>query len=966
MSVRSVLRRAPRRLAAGLAAAATVLSAGVATVAGSAPAQADDAASAAGASGRIEISHDPAHQPAGWDTIPATETEAAAAGYTKDAASASDAGAYWSRWIEIVPVGAAPSVEGLTYWVRDDGDFAAPGDTLNVPLEISEVTNPTATYDVPNFTFGDDAEAGLTIPVTGGQNEVITSRQQYSRIYRTFLTLNPNAALPAGSEVYTVQSTKYSPQTGFRSIPQLRYITPVLARQAGLFTPTTANGTKVPNYEAAYSAFKKAYTQLTDPAVPDSDAAQLDSRLTVGQVRATMRVLVSGGQIDGESVTPQSDADQMGLTDQGGTAEGTPEGATPATVAGSWDRVTLADNRRTALVNAIGYAQAHYTTGMQASDIEHLTIDAGPNTQRVTRAITRMLLAYTEASTQAKIVEPLAGITPSSMTAEANDLGDKTIFTFRFQPSQASTITFNAPISLEGKISFTSTAKRTSSYQDTFALTATDTYTVTVSNDLSDRQRAALSNVTFSSEAFTHSSLYHTFMPKSDYARDAATGHWKVRQSVYVPAGTSGGDRASTPLAGTTTAAPLISFQDATSTNKLVLTVALSIANPPELATRVTANGVTSSLGGVDGAEQSRAAVLYPSDLTPASDSASGTVHYTVDLSDELRYRYLENDGRDYLVWSRVMRTTVGPDGTIDVDPTPVATKVTTINPTTMDDLTVDRVDFGAVPMAPGDAFVVYETITPTANVSNLEAAKAGREDPRFISEAGVIRHEAADDFAQTVQVLDPALDTAASVTYTDPGNRYRVVDVSGSAEGYDGASEDASVTLDRTDVAPDSKAGTPLSVYVSDTVYYREIAEGTQLSLKACLYKVVDGQVTGDPVAQATSKVFTAQSASYGADYGKQTVSLGQVGLEPGATYVIYTSVLDSEGTVLAAHEDPDAASQTIIVAPDPQSATTVMELPHAGVDGRVLGLLVGVPAAAGLLGLAAAATRRRQRRTA
>lgn len=935
-------------MAAALAGAAVAVCVGV-TAAGAPPAQAEDPAGGLDpAAGRIEISHDPAAQPAGWATTPLTEAQAAAAGYSRDESTVTDSGAYWNRWIEIVPVGGVPAADGLTYWVQDDGDFVAPGNVLNVPSEISEVKRPTSAATIPNFTFGDDAAANAAIPVTGGQIEVITSTEGVFRTtYRTFLTLNPSAALPSASEVYMAQSTKYSPQAGFRSIPQLRYITPVLARNAGLFEPLTEVDESSPNYARAYDSFHTAYTQLVSPDTDPSTPAQLDARLTVGQVRAAFDVLLHGGMLGAETVTAQADAAE---DLPGGAAGG---GEDPAPVMASWD--TVERNRPAVIVNAIGYAQAHYTVDLPASDIEHLSLDTGEHTDRVTRALTRMLLAYTQASSQAQIVEPLAGITASSITARANDLGDKTIFDFRFQPSQARTVTFSAPTALRGKISFTSTAPELDRTHGRFELTATDTYTVTVSNDLNDYERRALAEVTFAPEEFTHSSLYHTFTPKSDYRQDHASGHWLVRQTVYVPSDSRAGDRASAPLAGTTTASPLISFQDATSTDKLLYTAALAIADPPELTTRVSANGHAAQLDGVDGAARSQALTLYPSQLTPAGTS-DGNPAYVADLSDELRYRYLETD-RDYLVWTRLMRLTQS-GSRPTVDPAPVATAITTIHPTTMDGLSTASIDLGAVPVTAGETYVVYETVTAEANVSNLTQALAGTEDPQFTSEQAVFRHEDPRDAAQTLRVLDPAVDTAVSVQYKDPSNTYRTQTVSAHAAGYD-STDDTAITLSRELLEPGSRPGTALTVYPSDTVYYRGLEADQELTLSASLYRVVDGKPQGAPVATGTRR-FTPY-VPYGSSYGKQSVSLSRACLQAGATYVVYTRVLDAEGTVLASHEDPTALSQTIVVTSDPEPAVTVMELPHAGVDGWVITLLVGLPATALLAGMLVAGLRRR-----
>lgn len=906
-----------------------------------------NAAHLAQPSGRIEISHDPAAQPQGWNTAPTSEDEARSMGYTRESAGATNVGAYWSRWIEIVPAGSVPKIDSLTYYVKDDGDFSSPERSdrylQNRPTEAQEISVPRASNDIPNFTFGpDNSAANAAIPFYGAQTQIVTSGYSTKRV---FLTLNPNGALPTTSESYYAQSTKYSPQTGFKEVPQLRYITPILGKNAGLFPDPGATGAKEPDYQTAYTKFRRAYMQLLDTSVADTEPAYLDERMKVGEVRKAFRTLLNGGSLTNENVSPASDK---------GTAEDYD------TVRTAFDRVI--NNRQSAIVQALSYAQAHYLYGMRASDIDDFTLDSGENTTVVTRAFARLLLAYTDASPSASLIPPIAGIAASSIDVKASELADKSVFTWRFQESQASEISVDIPAQFRGKVTFSSTARKVRDYPLTYELTPHDTYTLEVVNNPARSGREDISGISFRSNEFEHSSLYHTFMPKKDYKRDPVTGHWMVRQSYYVPSGKAQGDRARAPLAGTTTAAPLISFQDASSHTALFYNADLYLPGRL-LASRVEAGGVTAHLYEVadaarDENEPSYPAVLYTANLTPKEGSAGGEsgARYEVPVKDTLFYYGLESD-RDYFVWSQVLPVSYSNTGAVGSVGDAVLSHGHIFRPeSTVDHTATYEISLGSVEINPDVSrhFVVFESVTPVANVMNLEEVLAGRAAPEYRSNAAVIRHEEPEDRAQSFSLYDPKVATGVQVI-AGSNSSDNSADTQIFAAGVAGytADKDSAVEISRENVALGSEFGTSLRVGVRDVFYFENPEAGRQTRVEASLYELgetsgtgaaAERGIVGKPIATYTSQPFTA-SNDPGKDYGTHIADFGQVELTPGKSYVVYERLVATDGTVMAIHEDPNSLAQRIIVQPDPQRSLTVMELPDSGVDWRMLLALGLVP---------------------
>lgn len=829
VSLPSTARGSARRLLVGILAAATTLCAALTGVCGGVAAQAEGLADQGSSQGaRIEISHDPQRQPEGWGRTPTTPEQAAAEGFHPDEQDPR----FWYRDIEIVPREDKPTAEGLRYWVADEGDFVKPSDVAETYNAVSTYRNltPVASVSAPGADGSDDA--GAAVP----QRNIGVFQAEGTRY---FFTLNAGALMPTSEVDYIPQSPRYSPQTGFRDLPELGYIGTLLAR-VGLLSQT-----RVPagsDYSRVRTALLAEYRELANNDV--SGASALDPRLSKAEVKAVLQQLLTGGTVDGEVIEPQPDATH------------------PDSRSDTYDPPAIGDARRGVLCG-IEYAHSHYATGVELNSIGEIRSPGDLSQEDYTvRAVARLLIAYTEAA-QAKGVGAVSTV-PETLTSDevtSVDEGNDTIFSITFNPSTAKTVLFCVPTTSaadRSKVSFLVDGHRRDwglslslpgcggmAATQGFVLDTDQPYRIRVPRDMSDALVEAFRHAWVYS-SFTGSTLGMVAVPKSDYRFDESSGHWLVRQWARIPQ--HGEDRAVARTASGRYQA-LVGFQNQTTNVILAMGVNIAGVYSPEVLSFAEAAGERGQLWGYNNPEgdpSDQPALLYGDALRAQGMEIAGSAdvrkRYRVPIRDHVVYRDLDPN-TEYLAWGRLLATdelTVDPDTSsttyadgsarsFSVDSTPVATGAATFVPAnTVQAPATYRLDLGQGVIEEGRRYVIVETVSPAANVSNLDEVLSSRGaiPPTFKEEAPVLRHERTDDLSQTVYVVPETLRTQVEAR----GQRATVADQHHQAEAAVVHAGDLPTTDDGR-----------VRIAVHDTVYYRGLDPRQSWIAQARLMRVAD-----------------------------------------------------------------------------------------------------------------------------
>lgn len=959
---------------------------------------------------RIEVSHD--RQPQGWGSVPHTAEEAAAQGYVYKAgwspaneggegkstiysevtSGGKDYGHYWEREIEIVPVGEQPSVEGVTYYVRDEGDFPNP-DLAPKIQNIQNYWDPTNNTPNPAYRFTNQSVTETFLSRNGGQVLLLKSGNQW------FYCINPNSIAPSQLDSYMMVPTKYSPQTNFRDVPELTYILRVLMKNTGIFPRANDPTSGAPLWDDAYTALANEYKAIMSGT---ATKATLDPRLSVSEVKRYLdNLTINAGSapiVDGERMRAQADFED-------------PQRRDLAVALPSRDE----EKRRVAL--GIEYTMVHYTQGMPLADLDQMEVESSisaskdENSSITARAFVRLLVAYTQAARDKGLLSSSHEKVLNIRNMTSHNDGSYTTFSFTFTDSDANTLVFKAPDNLTNKLEYVKNSYYAASYNDQkgsyigyYAFNKNATYQIRVNNDLTIEQRESLRNVVAEYTTNNSNMLGMSYMPRSTFRQDPKTGHWLVKQWVAVPKSVAPG--ASESKQGYSRGQQVAGFSD--TSGATLLRMNLSLVPEPSLRTIVSASPVTTGVSisatqtSPDGSTVAAPAVLSP---MPAELGEKGT--YAVAVKDTITYENLTVKQR-YLAYGQLMKIVEGQEPqVVAASSIQFTASEADANNSKANKVTLH---FGNIELETGTKYVVFEQVSPVNNVSNAslftrdgaiavnKATGKVERSPEYSQEEHVTRHENTDDLAQTIIVSHPA--TVRTQVEADG--------VKAVLAGVDDNTEDAisqEVTLNSQSII-DSGRGTVLTksdgtisgkvrIPVVDHVRYTGLDSNKQYLVWGLLMKVVtasDGNSQATPVASKTV-VFSPQNTSgtainNGAITNAQSlyeavidVNFGQVTLETGATYIVFEEVSPLSNVLNAAsisertparyknerivikHRELNDAAQTVVTAPvEPQ---TIMELPEAGVDWWILVFAGGIPFLLFVSGVTVGIIRRRNRAT-